>query len=340
MYYRGSQVSSGLRKTGFPGDKKVEKTGVAWKVPSLWKPGKGGTFTRWGKRESKSYSLEAADRQKVYAFYRPGVTPGRDLPRFPERPRKRVIRVPAWKGKHPIVKILLVLALGLVVAWAKNKSTALLQDMAGLKLSRVIVQGNHYLTEEQVIRVAGLPLGVNMFKLKLDEAAQKVRGLDWVERVFMERRLPQTVLISVVERKPAVLLDSGALYGMDRNGRVLSPSDVLLQEDLPLISGVSVEPDALGTTRLAEAVKPALDFFEFVRQRDPVMAQDISEMSIADPDSLKVTFIDGITSIFNPEVTEKELRRMALVLSDLSQRRKKVGTMDFRYKDMVLVKTR
>ncbi len=226
------------------------------------------------------------------------------------------------------------------VVWSKSKATALLQDMAGLKLSRVLVQGNHYLTEEQVIQRAALPLGENMFKLNLEEAAQKVRELDWVARVYLERRLPQTILISIVERKPVALLDSGALYGMDRGGRVFSPSDVLLKEDLPLISGMKVEADSMGTTRMAEAVKPALDFLDFIRQRDPVLAQDVSELGLGEPDSLKVTFIDGITAVFNPQVTERELRRMALVLSDLSQRRKKAGTMDFRYRDMVLVKTR
>lgn len=264
----------------------------------------------------------------------------KDMPRFPERPGNRSFRVPSWKGKHVAVKVLVAAGLVMGVVWSKSKATALLQDMAGLKLSRVLVQGNHYLTEEQVIQRAALPLGENMFKLNLEEAAQKVRELDWVARVYLERRLPQTILISIVERKPVALLDSGALYGMDRGGRVFSPSDVLLKEDLPLISGMKVEADSMGTTRMAEAVKPALDFLDFIRQRDPVLAQDVSELGLGEPDSLKVTFIDGITAVFNPQVTERELRRMALVLSDLSQRRKKAGTMDFRYRDMVLVKTR
>ena len=33
------------------------------------------------------------------------------------------------------------------------------------------------------------------------------------------------------------------------------------------------------------------------------------------------------------------MRRMALVLSDLNRKEKRAGTMDFRYRDMVLVKT-
>ena len=120
----------------------------------------------------------------------------------------------------------------------------------------------------------------------------------------------------------------------------MSPSMQLLKEDLPLVSGLKIQPDAVGTTAMAEALKPAMDFFAFLRKKDTVLAQDVSEVNLSESEDIKVTFIDGIQATFEVPVTESELRRMAMVQSDLSQKGKRAGTLDFRYRDMVLVKTR
>ncbi len=226
------------------------------------------------------------------------------------------------------------------VVWSKNKTTALLQDVAGLKLEKVAVDGNHYLSEDDVIKAAALPLGESMFKLDLNGSLEKVKAMDWVERAFIERRLPRSIVISVRERKPVALLDNGELYGVDGEGRVLSPSPALLREDLPLISGAAGAAEAVGTTRTAEALKPALDLIAFLHKKDGVLAQDVSEINLGDAGSVKVTFIDGIQAHFDPPIEETDLKRMAMVLSDLNQKGRHAATMDFRYRGMVLVKTR
>jgi cell division protein FtsQ len=212
--------------------------------------------------------------------------------------------------------------------------------VAGLKLEKVTVDGNHYLTEDEIVKTAALPLGESMFKLDLNGALEKVKGLDWVDRVFIERRLPRSIVISVRERKPAALLDKGDLYGVDAQGRVLPSSPALLREDLPLISGLPANAEAQGTTQTAETLKPALEAIAFLQKKDPVLAQDISEINLSEAGSVKVTFIDGIQATFAPPIGEEDLRRMALVLSDLNGKGKRAAAMDFRYRDMVLVKTR
>lgn len=254
-------------------------------------------------------------------------------------------RVKAWKGAAtPSLRIAMragaFLALIVVLVWSKNRTVSLLQDLAGLKLEKVSVEGNRYLGEDEVVKAMALPLGESMFKLDLKSATQRVRQLDWVDRVFVERRLPRTILVSIRERKPVALLDHGDLYGVDREGRVLSPAAPLLRDDLPLISGVALRAEAVGTTEMAETLRPALDFFEFLGQKDPALGQDVSEVNLAEGDSMKVTFMDGLQARFNPPVTEIELKRMTLVVSDLQEKGKKARTMDLRYHDLVLVKPR
>ncbi|HTC19711.1 MAG TPA: FtsQ-type POTRA domain-containing protein, partial [bacterium] len=162
--------------------------------------------------------------QKAYAFYRPGVTSVEDTPGFSKKERSWVVQAPSLKSTMWVLKLAGLVLLVLALIWSKNKTTAVLQDVAGLKLEKVTVEGNHYLSEDEIVKTGALPLGESMFKLDLDGAGERVRNMDWVQRVFVERRLPRTILISVRERKPIALLDNGSLYGVDREGRVLSPA--------------------------------------------------------------------------------------------------------------------
>ncbi len=341
MYYRGSRVPLSEKNPRF--------RDAGMRSKSLW----GGRFATVAshkeRKEEKKFSLKLfvpkekpVERPQTSntVFYRPGVTNVPDAPVFSKREKTWTPKAPSLKSMTWLFRAAGFALLVAALIWSKQKATAALQDVAGLKLSKVQVEGNHYLTEDQVLEAVGLPLGENMFKLDLQDAVEKVRKLDWVERVFVERRLPSSILISIRERKPVALLDNGSLYGVDKDGRIMRPSTALLNEDLPLISGVHFTAEAEGTTQTAEALKPALDFFAFLKKKDAVLAQDVSEVNISEPDSLKVTFINGTQATFNTAVSETELKRMALVLSDLSQKGRTAGTLDFRYRDMVLVKTR
>jgi cell division protein FtsQ len=341
MHYQGTRVPLSEKNPGF------KSAGIPFR--SRWGGGRAVAVKERKERKLFSLSLlvpkdkpevEPAGGVNSYSFYRPGVTPADVTPSFSKTENHWVTQAPSLKGAKWGGRAAALMFLVLGLYWGKQRVTVALQDAAGLKLAKVIVQGAHYLTEDQVMKAVALPLGQSMFKLDLEEAGQKVRKLEWVDRVFVERRLPSSILISVRERKPAALLDNGSLYGVDKEGRLLRPSAALLNEDLPLISGVRFPLEAVGTTQVAETVRPALEFFTFMEKKDPVTARDVSEVNLSEPDSLKVTFINGTQATFNRVVSDKELKRMARVLSDLNEKGKKAGTMDFRYRDMVLVKTR
>ena len=336
MYYRGSRVSLSESRPRFY--KKMEVR--TWRDRAAEKP-KEKMFRLSLKlvRKPKVDRAPAEDRV-VHGFYRPGrlTEPSR------EKAEGRVgsWTMPSFVGRAGgwILRIGLVGGLLGALVWSKIKTTDVLQQMSGLTLAKISVEGTHYLSEDQVMQAAQVPLGQNMFKLDLDDISAKVKQLNWVNRVFVERRLPQSLLISVQERKPEALLDNGSLYAVDRDGRILSPSNALTGEDLPVISGLSFGPDAVGTTLSAAALRPALDFLTFLQKKDEVLAQDVSEVNLSEPQCLKVTFLDGITARFNPVVTETELRRMAMVLSDLNQKGKRAAGLDFRYQNEVLVRTK
>jgi cell division protein FtsQ len=215
-----------------------------------------------------------------------------------------------------------------------------LQDLAGFKRRQVKVTGIHFLSEEDVLEASGLKIGSDMFGLDIPKAAQGVESLGWVEKVYLERRLPQSVLIAVTERKPAALVDSAGLWGLSSDGHLLPFSPELGAEDLPILSGARMGVEAVGTTRSAELFRPALEFLDFLKREDPTLYAGLSEVNVSERDQLKTTFLDGLQARFSPGAGETEMRRMAAVLSDLGSKGLRAESMDFRFKNQVVVKTR
>ncbi|HET9869720.1 MAG TPA: FtsQ-type POTRA domain-containing protein [bacterium] len=341
MYYRGSRVSLSESQPRFY--KKPEPR--TWRERAREKPReKMFRLSLRLVREAKERKPEREERV-VHGFYRPNrltTAPVRETARTGGAAEEKPFRLPAGMGRAAGVLLKAGLVVGLVgaLAWSKVRTSDLLQQMSGLTLARISVVGTHFLTEDQVAQAVRAPLGENMFKLDLAAVSAQVGSLSWVKRVFVERRLPKTLLISVVERRPAALLDEGSLYAVDGEGRILAPSPALSGVDLPVVSGLSFPPEAVGTTEEAGSLKPALDFLAFLRKQDGSLAQDVSEVNLSQPGCLQVTFLDGVTARFNPGVTDEELRHMALVLGDLNEKGKKAASLDFRYKGEVLVRAR
>jgi cell division septal protein FtsQ len=363
MHYQGTKVplsekSNGFRSAGIPvrrfwsrhhvfagsHEEKKENKKLSFKIfagvpkPKLKPAGVNYTFYRSG---TEPVTAETVPQEKIERFKRFfGDEKPSNQPEFFKKERMWNVTSHIWASMKPLAWIPPVVFLIAAVWWVAPKAMSVLPGSAGLKLTKVIIEGAHYLTQADVLETANLSPGADMFKLNLEDLSQKLAKLSWIDRVFVERRLPSSILISIQERKPVALLDNGRLYGIDKNGRILSPSDALLNQDLPLVSGVRFSVEAVGTTQTAEILKPALDFFNFLAKKDAVLAHDISEVNLSEPESLKVTFINGVEVTFNTSVSDTDLKRMALVLGDLNEKRKKASTMDFRYKDMAFVKTR
>jgi cell division protein FtsQ len=111
--------------------------------------------------------------------------------------------------------------------------------------------------------------GTNLFRLDIARLQHDLGRLAWVSRVEIEKKLPDTLRIRVVERAPVALLHSGAsLQYVDEHGVAfaqLSPS--IGDSDLPVIRDAA-GPELLRAVALVRAL----------RSRDPQVFSRISEV--------------------------------------------------------------
>lgn len=164
---------------------------------------------------------------------------------------------------------LLIIALGVTgVMWAGGYFGAIGDNMhraaneravmAGLAVRRVAVMGREQADPHDVLDAVGPVLGVSILDIDLDAMKTRVEALGWVQNAAVRRLLPDTLQISVIERRPsAVWQVSGKLHLIDETGALIREVSIYEFANLPLIVGAGA-PDAAAEVLSALSDHPEL----------------------------------------------------------------------------------
>lgn len=108
----------------------------------------------------------------------------------------------------------------------------------GLRIEEFSISGRRYTRESDIVAAVGAYYGDPILAIDPTDAKLRIEGLPWVERAEVERILPKTISVNVIERIPMAIWQSNDLHHViDTRGEVIidqSPSDFL---DLPVVSG-------------------------------------------------------------------------------------------------------
>jgi cell division septal protein FtsQ len=168
-------------------------------------------------------------------------------------------------------KIALVIALiAAIYVGARVAAKRFFIDNPDYKLSAIEVQTDGTLQREQILSVADLREGENIFRVNLARVHERLQELPQVDEVEIVRKLPAEIDIRIVERKPigwitsekqiADPFASDAAFLVDARG-VLMKEKKLLPEylGLPLILGCASESLEAGKTVASLEAKAALE---------------------------------------------------------------------------------
>jgi cell division protein FtsQ len=164
---------------------------------------------------------------------------------------------PAWRAallRWLPVGLPLVLAAGLSTyavtsgAVARNwqelhgEAIALSAD-AGLSVERVLVSGRNRTDRQSLVDALAIEIGEPMLSIDIETSRERVAALAWVRDVSIEKRLPNTLVVSLVERRPLALWQNeGAVSVVDAEGNVIDGAKPNDFAELMLVVG----PDAPG----------------------------------------------------------------------------------------------
>ncbi len=133
---------------------------------------------------------------------------------------------------------------------------------AGFRVSRVDVSGIRNMDSAPVYQIALDHKTMAMPLVDVHAIRQQLLRFGWVKDARVSRRLPDTLVVDIVERKPAALWqDRSRLALIDSEGVVLDRVAVDQMPDLPLLIGTGAnlrEQDLNGLLGTVPTLKPQL----------------------------------------------------------------------------------
>lgn len=112
------------------------------------------------------------------------------------------------------------------------------------ELSEITVSGLAHVEREPLLKKAGLRPGRNIFDIDLERTRASIAGHPWVREVEVERRLPNTVQVTLAEYTPVAVLVGERYRLISEDGDIfdtIEPGDSLdAFLHLPMISGLEV----------------------------------------------------------------------------------------------------
>ncbi|MDQ3217088.1 MAG: FtsQ-type POTRA domain-containing protein [Actinomycetota bacterium] len=186
-----------------------------------------------------------------------------------------------------------------------------------LIVSNVEVAGGRHVTEADIMTIARLDERRNLLLLSTTEVAQAVRELAWVKRANIDRKLPGTLRVNIVERVPALALQAAeARWTIDRRGHVLAPG---APKRLPTVAGVSEEEIAVGERVTSAEVQGALAVYRIVPDR---LRRNLEAIFVPGSERISLSLESGL--LIRLGAAEK-LRAKSSVLTALLGRIKREG---------------
>lgn len=210
----------------------------------------------------------------------------------------------------------------------------------------IVLEGNRYVSREEVLGVLGLPLtgnrgtGTNVFRLSLDTQRRLVETLPWVRTAAVARILPHGLLVHVTERTPVAFATTGGRVSLvDEEGTLLEkPENGVF--DFPVISGLE-KSSGVDERRARLAL-----YQEFMRQLGeevPRAGWMISEVDLSDSEDLKALLIRERQTIqvhFGHQSFLGRFRSFLTLLPELQRSNPNVDSVDLQYRNQIVVNPR
>ncbi|HEX9162023.1 MAG TPA: FtsQ-type POTRA domain-containing protein [Thermoanaerobaculia bacterium] len=192
------------------------------------------------------------------------------------------------------------------------------------------ISGAVHTTRAELDSVTSTFAGVNLFKIDIAHVQAQLLSLPWVSHIDIEKKLPDTLRIRVVERTPEALVrDDGRLRYTDGSGNAFAQVSPLGGDpDLPLIA--ATDPGD---------IQRCLQLVRDLRRRDPMLYSRISEVRPLAPHSFALFDRDLGTVVYaDIEDISEKWRTLYAIANAERYGRGTIEYADLRFADRVVLR--
>ncbi|MBN9541454.1 MAG: FtsQ-type POTRA domain-containing protein [Reyranella sp.] len=197
----------------------------------------------------------------------------RDYDRRKKRAPIRKAGRPFWRQPLILGAIVLLLGCGGGGGWwawhegwlteAQNRIDAASRAVVGaitpFKLADVTVEGRDYVERSDILAALNVSRGDSLLGIDLQASRRRLEAIDWVEWATVERRLPDTLYVTLKERRAVAIWQNGNEYTLiDKNGRTVRASRMPPGAESLLLLGGPGAPEHVGDLLLLLTYEPAV----------------------------------------------------------------------------------
>lgn len=207
------------------------------------------------------------------------------------------------------------------------------------RIREIIVNGEKKLSEIEVLNLARIDIGSNILAVGLKDISKRIEQHPWVEQAMVKRRLPRKIVIDIIERTPAVMINLDRLYLVDKKGLIfkeVGPEDFF---DIPVLTGLESEDPANNESVPKRLIEKALSILYVATKGKFMGTKEISEIHMDPCAGLTLFTVKDATQVklgFG-DYTEK-LNNLKKIMADLEKRREKAEYINLSYGKKVYVK--
>jgi cell division protein FtsQ len=199
------------------------------------------------------------------------------------------------------------------------------------------VRGGEKISGNEIVTIAGLRQGMNIWKIDLTQIEAKIAKHPWVRQVLVHREFPRRITIDVEERTPKAIVAVRKLYYVDADGVLFKELEAGDSMNFPMLTGISaaqlMAPDQAMRLRIREAVRLS----DLMVQR----SYQLSELHFDAPDRLVV-----YTNQFPVALRmgwgnwEEKLTRMERLMTLWKGHEERLASLDMSFSDQVVARLR
>lgn len=194
----------------------------------------------------------------------------------------------------------------------------------------IVVEGNQYLAEEEVLRIAGVGARVNIFRLDIDDIRRRLTHDLRIASAEVYRHFPSSVVITVRERQPAAYIATS--YGfaqLDGEGVVLAVAKSIHRMNIPLITGHHIGGSYVGEKVESPVVRASLTYLAALSEHS---FNQISEVNIDSDGQLSAYSMQAIRiKLGAPERMAEKADKTDSILADNEKLLSTIEYIDLSY---------
>lgn len=157
------------------------------------------------------------------------------------------------------------------------------------KVEKVVVSGNQYIAEKDILAAAKIDSGQAMYKLDILKLSGELLKNPYFRGVSVTRVMPSTIMIDVQEREPVLYLVDKSIFMVDEQSVILKKLPAMPMGKSPFVTGLTLAEVKKDSTFLAESIQ----LVKKVKEVDKGLFSFISEINVAKNRHPELVLIKG-----------------------------------------------